>query len=160
MSKITHETFLEVEKGKIGAVTIGEDNIYVLEKIIEDIVNVSNPNPETVFVEFADGTKEVARTEKGDTFCFETGIMICLMKKILSNLSNGRMSGSSLYNKLMDYAIGKIDAKRKAHDEAVKKEKEEKKKEHADHRRISKAKRDFDIDYDAMAKMLKEILGK
>lgn len=154
------ETFLVKKDGVVGAVTMSEKGYFILPKIIDDIVNVSNPNPETVFVEFADGTKEIARVEKGDTFCFETGIMICLMKKILSNLSNGRMSGSSLYNKLMDYAIGKIDAKKKERDAAIKKEKEEKKKEHTDHRRISKAKRDFDIDYDAMAEMLKEILGK
>ncbi len=123
------ETFLVEKGGVVSAVTMGEKGYSILPKIIDDIVNVSNPNPQTVFVEFADGTKEIARVEKGDTFCFETGIMICLMKKILSNLSNGRMSGSSLYNKLMDYAIGKIDAKRKAHNEAVKKEKEMKKSE-------------------------------
>ena len=49
----------------------------------------------------------------GDTFNLETGILICLTKKIMSMISNGEPTGSSLYNKLVKYALTKVDATKK-----------------------------------------------
>lgn len=68
----------------------------------------------TVFVEFADGTKEVAVLTPGDTFNIEHGILICIVKKILSQNVGSICSGSSAYNKIVKHAMTKIDAKKKA----------------------------------------------
>ena len=51
--------------------------------VMPDIVNVEMPNDRTVFVQFADGTKEVAHASEEDEFNFQFGIAICLMKKLL-----------------------------------------------------------------------------
>ena len=92
--------------------------------VMPDIINVSNPNKETVFVEFSDGTKEVAHLNDGDEFSLETGILICVTKKLLSDL-NIMTTGSSAYNKIIKYAMTKIDATKKAREEFLKKRKEE-----------------------------------
>ena len=89
---------------------VGEPRVF---GVIPDIVNVQNVNDKTVFIEFADGTKEVAVLKDGDIFNLETGILICLTKKILSMISNGEPTGSSLYNKLVKYALTKVDATKK-----------------------------------------------
>ena len=91
-----------------------------------NIINVSKPNDETVFVEFADGTKEVAHVnvKEGDTFSMETGVLICVFKKFLSLTDCVEVSGSSVYNKIMKYAMTKVDAKKKKREEETKKVKE------------------------------------
>lgn len=48
------------------------------------VVKVINNNP-AVIVFFNDGSKTVAKCDKEDTFSLETGISICLLKKILGN---------------------------------------------------------------------------
>ena len=80
--------------------------------IMPDIVNVSNPNDKTVFVEFADGTKEVAHLNDGDVFSLEVGVLICVVKKLLSEMDIIG-TGSSAYNKIIKYALGKLDATKK-----------------------------------------------
>lgn len=62
-------------------------------------------NGDTTIVKFADGTYTKAVCKPGDSFNPETGIGICLFKKVLDRLVSGH--GSSVYNKLMDYALDK-----------------------------------------------------
>lgn len=103
---------------------IGEDgSIKSWRKILPDIVNVERPNTDTVFVEFGDGTKEVAHVSDDDTFNMETGVLICVTKKLFSLRPEIKVSGSSAYNKIMKYAMTKVDAsrkKREAEQKAVK----------------------------------------
>ncbi len=106
------------------------------KKIMPDIVNVQNPNDTTVFVEFADGTKEVAHCNEGDVFSLETGVLICIAKKMFSEFGKG----SNIYNKVIKYAMTKLDAKKKAKVEEKKKEKEDKELAH----RTKQAKRNFE----------------
>ena len=98
--------------------------------MIPDIVNVQNVNDKTVFIEFADGTKEVAVLKDGDIFNLETGILICLTKKILSMISNGEPTGSSLYNKLVKYALTKVDATKKQRQAEAEKAKQKRIRQH------------------------------
>ena len=95
--------------------------------IMPDIVNVSNPNDKTVFVEFADGTKEVAHLNDGDVFSLEVGGLICVVKKLLSGMDIIG-TGSSAYNKIIKYALGKLDATKKKREKEAKKAKEERAK--------------------------------
>lgn len=95
--------------------------------IMPDIVNVSNPNDKTVFVEFTDGTKEVAHLNDGDVFSLEVGVLICVVKKLLSEMDIIG-TGSSAYNKIIKYALGKLDATKKKREEEQKKAKEERAK--------------------------------
>lgn len=103
---------------------IGEDgSVKSWRKILPDIVNVERPNTDTVFVEFGDGTKEVAHVSDDDTFNMETGVLICVTKKLFSLRPEIKVSGSSAYNKIMKYAMTKVDAsrkKREAEQKAVK----------------------------------------
>ena len=92
--------------------------------VMPDIINVSNPNKETVFVEFSDGTKEVAHLNEGDVFSLETGILICITKKLLADMDI-MTTGSSAYNKIIKYAMTKVDATKKAREALLKKRKEE-----------------------------------
>ena len=93
-------------------------------ELMPDIINVSRPNERTVFVEFADGSKEVAKLNEGDTFSLETGILICIIKKIFAD-SVLAVSGSSVYNKVIKYALTKLDATKKAREEQLKRIKAE-----------------------------------
>ena len=95
--------------------------------IMPDIVNVSNPNDKTVFVEFADGTKEVAHLNDGDVFSLEVGVLICVVKKLLADMDIIG-TGSSAYNKIIKYALSKVDATKKKREEEQKKAKEERAK--------------------------------
>ena len=81
--------------------------------IMPDIVNVENPNDRTVFVQFADGTKEVAHASENDEFNLETGVLICITKKLLADMDIF-CSGSSAYNKIIKYALTKLNATKKA----------------------------------------------
>lgn len=95
--------------------------------LIPDIVNVSHPNERTVFVEFSDGTKEVAVLNENDTFNMETGVLICIFKRFLEEY--GVLSScSSAYNKLIKYALTKLDASKKKKEKEAKKNKEYKMK--------------------------------
>ena len=95
--------------------------------LMPDIVNVSNPNDKTVFVEFADGTKEVAILSEDDTFSLETGILICITKKLFSNIGI-LTSGSSAYNKVIKYALSKLDYTKKQKQKEIEARRAERKK--------------------------------
>lgn len=119
---------LFAEDGDLFLGYLNKDNgIIGHTNLMPDIVNVSNPNPETVFVEFADGSKEVAHLNKGDVFSLETGILICIVKKMFSDMDIIG-TGSSVYNKIIKYALTKVDATKKKREEELKKAKEEKAK--------------------------------
>lgn len=79
-----------------------------VKTVIPAIVKVKPINNRVVIVEFADGTQEKAVLAKEDTFSLEQGISICITKKLLSNII-GSGNGSSVYNKLIDYAIKKYE---------------------------------------------------
>ena len=95
--------------------------------LMPDIVNVSNPNDKTVFVEFADGTKEVAILNEDDTFNLETGVLICITKKLFSDMDI-LTSGSSAYNKVVKYALSKLDYTKKQKQKEIEARRAEKKK--------------------------------
>lgn len=73
---------------------------HLIPKVIKTYIN-----GDTTVVKFADGTCAKAVCKLGDSFNPETGICICLFKKVLDRLVSGH--GSSVYNKLMDYALAK-----------------------------------------------------
>ncbi len=106
-------------------------------RIIPTIEDVKVYAEKSVKVFFSDGSFEQATISGGDTFNLENGISICLTKKMLSGIA-GEKNGSSVYNKLIDYAV-KVErknreAERKAaeekaiHDRKIKKAIEKKKK--------------------------------
>lgn len=104
-------------------------------KILPEITDVQIINNKVVILTFADGTTEKAVTDEADEFVFETGISICLMKKILSYFNGGR--GTAAYNNLIE-AVEKVYIKKQeAEQEAERKAKEEKE---AKQRRAAKAK--------------------
>lgn len=65
-------------------------------------------NPRVVIMEFYDGSVEKAVTAKNDTFDLETGLSICVMKKILSAIT-GTNNGTKLYNNLIKQAIQRFN---------------------------------------------------
>ena len=96
--------------------------------LMPDIVNVTVYNNRVVAVDFADGTREKALLDPSDTYIneqnfTEQGISICIAKKLAG--------GSSIYNKLIDYALrvmkknekakAKVEAEEKARKEKAKK---------------------------------------
>lgn len=89
-----------------------EDNEICKTDIVPDIINVQHPNEKTVFVEFADGSKEIAHLKDGDVFNLEFGVLICIVKKIFSDMGIIG-TGSSVYNKVMKYALSKLDYTKK-----------------------------------------------
>lgn len=78
-----------------------------------------------VMVEFIDGTSTKAMVAGNDKFDLETGISICITKKIIDMRTNG--NGSSVYNKLVDYAV-KVMKRNEAAGEQYEKERAEKKR--------------------------------
>lgn len=77
-------------------------------------VKILSPN-KVVQVIFADGTKEKAVCDKDDTFSLETGITVCIVKKLLG--------GTKSYNKTIRNALKTMERNEKS-----KKEREEEKK--------------------------------
>lgn len=73
---------------------------HLIPKVVKTYIN-----GDTTVVKFADGTYTKAVCKPGDSFNPETGICICLFKRVLDRLVSGH--GSSVYNKLMDYALSK-----------------------------------------------------
>ena len=99
--------------GKLELV-VGFDEFDLHEPIMPDIVNAEQPNDNTVFVQFADGSKEVAVCSKDDVFSFETGVLICVFKKLIGDVSVvDDVTGSTIYNKIVKYAVSKKDATKK-----------------------------------------------
>ncbi len=128
MEQNTVGSTLFADDGDLFLGYLNKDNgIIGHTNLMPDIINVSNPNDKTVFVEFADGTKEVAHLNEGDVFSLETGILICVVKKMFADMDIIG-TGSSVYNKIIKYALTKVDATKKKREEELKKVKEERMK--------------------------------
>lgn len=95
-----------------------------MTKIMPTIISVKSINDKVVLIEFADGTTEKSILADGDTFSLEHGIEICLMKKLLSDLTHG--NGNSVYHKLVDYAMNRYNRLSKWEQEEAEREKAEK----------------------------------
>ena len=139
-----------------------------VKTIMPAIVKVKPINNRVVIVEFADGTQEKAVLAKEDTFSLEQGISICITKKLLSNII-GSGNGSSVYNKLIDYAIKKYNddvkyEKELAEIEAKEKqaaEKKERKKKAKEKKQQDKYRQDYiDAICEAVVKAMSEAGNK
>ena len=139
-----------------------------VKTVIPAIVKVKPINNRVVIVEFADGTQEKAVLAKEDTFSLEQGISICITKKLLSNII-GSGNGSSVYNKLIDYAIKKYNddvkyEKELAEIEAKEKqaaEKKERKKKAKEKKQQDKYRQDYiDAICEAVVKAMSEAGNK
>lgn len=122
------------------------------------VADVTIANDEVTIVTFADGSQEKAVCREGDHFSVETGVTICLMKKMLQMACGGSgKSGTNLYNNMVKEALKKKDAFKIKKAEEAKKEKEEraaKQKAREAERKKKRDNRDFLID------MLAEALKK
>ena len=88
--------------------------------MIPNIVDVLVYNDKVVTVKFADNTEEKAVLNPEDNFSIEQGISVCIAKKLVGD--------SSVYNKLIDYALkvkknNEVEKAKKLAEEAEKKEK-------------------------------------
>lgn len=72
------------------------EEVEKMRKFTITDIKIPNPN-KVVIVEFSDGTKEKAVCHDDDIFSLETGISICVMKKM--------MGGNKEYNKFMISAL-------------------------------------------------------
>ena len=122
-----------------------------LHPLIKDI-KIPNPN-KVVIVEFNDGTEEKAICHKDDVFNLETGIMICVMKKM--------MGGSAEYNKYMNLVMKfyecKIEDEKKAAEEAERKERKRQKEiARKQRRKERKIAEQIEIQKEAYLQALKE----
>ena len=74
-------------------------------QILPAITNVEVYNDGVVKVWFSDGSTETAKASKEDKDYYnpEIGVSICITKKLLHDKLGG--NGSSVYNKLVDYAM-------------------------------------------------------
>lgn len=97
----------------------------VTDAVIPEIEDVQSINDKVVIVKFADGTSEKAVLSENDTFSLEQGVSICITKKILNKVLKGA-SGTSAYNKLVNYGLKVYDKKQKEIKEAIVAKKAEK----------------------------------
>lgn len=123
---------------KIKNVIKNDDRSIKQNDVVDDIINQISDikcfNNVCIEVTFKDGTKERAVCCPDDTFNFETGLVICLIKKMLSTKQK---SGTYMYNKLVKKAYKVVEeqmlekAAREAEELAKKKKalKEKKRKE-------------------------------
>lgn len=109
----------------------------VTDAVIPEIEDVQSINNKVVIVKFADGTSEKAVLSENDTFSLEQGVSICITKKILNKVLKGA-SGTSAYNKLVDYGLKVYDKKQKEIKEAIAAKKAEKEAEQRKIDRIRK----------------------
>ena len=90
-----------------------------------EVANVSTMNDKVTIVTFTDGTQEKAICHEGDTFSIETGVTICIMKRMLRLMFEefGNKSGTNLYNNMLREALKKKDAFKIEKEKAKEKEK-------------------------------------
>ena len=85
---------------------------------IEDVRVVNKPNtdePKVVMVDFTDGTTEKAVLSDEDTYSLETGISICITKKLMS--VSDSVSGTKVYNSVIRHAMKVMKENREVEDE-------------------------------------------
>lgn len=90
-----------------------------------EVADVSTVNDKVTIVTFTDGTQEKAICREGDTFSIETGVTICIMKRMLLLMFEefGNKSGTNLYNNMLREALKKKDAFKIEKEKAKEKEK-------------------------------------
>lgn len=113
--------------------------------ILPEVTDVQIINNKVVILTFADGTTTKSVTDEADEFVLETGISICLMKRILMHFKGG--NGSGAYNKLIEDVekvyLRKIEAEQEAERKAAEeKEIRKRRAEKAKRKRIIKARRE------------------
>jgi hypothetical protein len=139
-----------------GKITRFHDSVPLIPKIAD--IKIERFGQTTIRVRFKDNTEETAVLAAGDTFDLENGINICLIKRLLSAVSNG--NGSALYNKLYSYGAKeyknimseKLEKARKAREgqeirERRIRKKNRKMRERVEKRRKRDKERNEDIDY-------------
>ena len=147
---ITESTFSQANVNKEIHVVCQE----IATKKLPEITKIEIPKEnKVVIVHFSDGTKEKAVCDKDDKFSLETGIEICVMKKI--------MGGNAAYNKYIKNAVklynSEIDRKNKEDAEKErKKAKIEKEKERRERRRERKIAEQIHIQKEAYLLAMKE----
>ena len=130
---------------------INKGVVSVLYRTIMPVIeNVSvYPDKEgkdkTVVIKFSDGTTERASTRHGDTFDLETGISLCVAKKLYTTLvKDGKPSGFSkiVHKAVKIYKNGikeeEARKKREAEEKLAEQRKEAKRKKRAEKRRQRK----------------------
>ncbi len=132
------------------AINRGEIVSVLYRAIMPVIESVSvhkdtNGEDKTVVIKFADGTTERASTRHGDTFDLETGISLCVAKKLYTTLANdGKSSGFSkiVHKAVKIYKNGikeeEARKKREAEEKLAEQRKEAKRKKRAEKRRQRK----------------------
>lgn len=125
--------------------------VSVLYKTIMPVIeNVSvypdkDGKDKTVVIKFSDGTTERASTRHGDTFDLETGISLCVAKKLYTTLVNDEKSSG--FSKIVHKAVKiykngikeeEARKKREAEEKLAEQRKEAKRKKRAEKRRQRK----------------------
>ena len=125
--------------------------IVTYKTIIPVIENVSvykdtNGKDKTVVIKFDDGSTEKASTRHGDKFDLETGISLCIAKKMYATLA-GTYGKSSGFSKIVHKAVKiynngvkeeEARKKREAEEKLAEQRKEAKRKKRAEKRRQRK----------------------
>lgn len=119
------KTALRAADGKIHVGIYKDGKLDKIADILPAIEDIKFYDQKVIVVSFADGTKEIAKVdEKNDYFDIEQGVSICIAKKLLSDKTDG--NGTSVYNKLVKYALDVEAENRKAEARAITKERERK----------------------------------
>lgn len=123
------------------------------------VADVTTVNDKVTIVTFTDGTQEKAICREGDTFSIETGVTICIMKRILRLMFKefGDKSGTNLYNNMLREALKKKDAFKIEKEKAKEKEK---RKRAAKQRVRELEKKQARDNWEFMVNMLAESMGK
>lgn len=165
MPKETSTVLLE-DKGRIKVGTYKNGKRQRISSLIPAVRDIETPQDgKVVIVHFVDGTSEKAVLNINDTYIydFDQGVSICLMKRFLSEYSDG--NGSSVYNKLTKYGVDFYWKKReeetkKAEETAAKKKEEEKLKKKWEKKRArreaAKREREIEIQKEAYLRAMKE----
>ena len=152
----------------ISACYINENGNTALHDLIPDIVNVEvlkdNNKDVGVKIEFNDGTFTKSVIAGDDKFDLEMGISICITKKMLDMHTNG--NGSSVYNKLVDYAVkvmkqnqiaGEQYEKDRAEKKRIYENKCRKKKRRREKREAQLREREIEIQKEAYLRAMREL---
>ena len=127
------KTALRAADGKMHVGIYKDGKLDRIADILPAIEDVKIYDQKVIVVSFADGTKETAKVdEKNDYFDLEQGVSICIVKKLLSDKTDG--NGTSVYNKLVEYAIKLGNKKR--YQEALANIEEREREERLKQRRI------------------------
>lgn len=99
------KTILHEDDKKMYVGVYKDGKLDGVAQILPAITNVEIYNDGVVKVWFSDGSTETAKASKEDKDFYnpETGVSICITKKLLHDKLGG--NGSSVYNKLVDYAM-------------------------------------------------------